>query len=284
MTIPALFERALRSREFQSSFVQRFVRSFPEKHCLCFVHIPKCAGTDLSFHLKVRFPALLTAKVNPLETTQLAFFRAVKDLVLESYLSDCIYIHGHTTLKTYAAWGVARPQDHIFTILRDPIAAMISQVNYVVTRMMAEDGPSPAADAMEWRNHFGVNDRSILRSPADLRRVWRQILRDPGVVPPNNACQYLGEGDRDSAIAAMVKYNVEVTDVPRYRGWLASRWQVRNFTHHNRSRTFMLLDDLDADDIGYIRASTIQDQALYDYVASRLDHCGQTSLRGRELD
>src|SRR5262249_12398368 len=45
---PAQFAgRLLMSREFQSDLIRLLLLAFPEKRRLFFVHIPKCAGTDL---------------------------------------------------------------------------------------------------------------------------------------------------------------------------------------------------------------------------------------------
>ncbi len=101
MPIPQLFEGALSSREFQTSLVSHFIKAYPEKQCLCFIHVPKSAGTDLSAHLSARYPSLLTSALNPADTGPTEFFRSIKDLILESRPYDQIYIHGHTRLGTF---------------------------------------------------------------------------------------------------------------------------------------------------------------------------------------
>src|SRR5690349_20055299 len=107
-SIPDLFERAIRSREFQTGLVERFVKAFPEKNCLSFVHVPKSAGSDLSTHLITRYPSLRTTVIDPGLTDRKAFYQAIKELVLEASTSNAIYIHGHNTLSDYVRWGAAR--------------------------------------------------------------------------------------------------------------------------------------------------------------------------------
>lgn len=281
-SIPDLFERAIRSREFQTSLVARFVAAYPEKKCLSFVHVPKSAGSDLSTHMITRHPSLRTTIIDPGLTERKLFYRSLKELVLECSVSDCVYIHGHNELKTYVEWGVARPQDHVFTIIREPIALVVSQVNYVLTRMRADGSPLPH-DTAGWRKVFNVTDTAILESPQEVRYLAHRILREQGVVPPNNTCHFLGEGDMQSALEAMARYNVEITDLRRYESWLQTRWQVRHQTRMNASKSFMKLDDFDADDLDYMRSITNEDQRLYEHISRRLDATGKLSLRGEEV-
>ncbi|MBS0644377.1 MAG: hypothetical protein JSS43_31310 [Proteobacteria bacterium] len=281
-TIPDLFERAIRSFEFQNNLVERFIAAYPEKRCLSFVHVPKSAGSDLSTHLITRYPSLRTTIIDPGLTGRRAFYQSLKELALEASVSDSIYIHGHNELKTYVKWGVARPQDHVFTTIRDPVSLTVSQVNYVLTRMRSVADPLPH-DTAGWRKLFGVDDPEMLDSPQEVQRLAHRILRDPGVVPPDNTCHFLGHGDRDSAIEAMIEYNVEITDLRRYTAWLKERWEVRHLTRMNASKPFMRLEDFAAEDTDYIHETTRHDKALYDHIAGRLDDTGATSLRGREI-
>jgi hypothetical protein len=48
----------LMSDDFQKNIIALFLRAFPEKRRLIFIHVPKCAGTDLSAHLMERLPFL----------------------------------------------------------------------------------------------------------------------------------------------------------------------------------------------------------------------------------
>ena len=263
--------------------MSRFIAAFPEKKCLSFVHVPKSAGSDLSTHMITRYPSLRTTIIDPGLTDRTRFYRSLKDLVLETSISDYIYIHGHNELRTYVYWGVARPQDHVFTTIRDPIPPIISQVNYVLTRMKADADPLPH-DTAGWRKIFNVSDAPALNSPHEVQRLGRAVLRDKGVVPANNTCHFLGEGDKQSALDALIAHNVEITDLRRYSSWLQSRWDVRKPTRMNASKTFMRLEDFDAEDIDYMHSITGEDQALYEFISGRLDSTGGVSLRGQEVD
>ncbi|MBN8875050.1 MAG: hypothetical protein J0H67_19610 [Rhodospirillales bacterium] len=283
MGIRRLFEVALRSREFRTLFVPRFIAAYPEKRCLSFIHVPKSAGSDLSAHLITRFPSLRTTIIDPDLGSEAAFFAAVKDIVLESAVSEHVYIHGHNTLETYARWGAARPQDHLFTTIREPISLLVSQVNYVLTRMASPETPM-APDTAGWRSIFGVDDPARLEDRGEVLRLAATILRDQGVVPADNTCRFLGDGTAEGAIAAMVRHDVEITDLRRYPLWSQQRWAVRDTsTRANASRPYVRLEDFSPEDRSHMHAITAQDQVLHAYVARRLDATGQASLRGAAL-
>jgi hypothetical protein len=59
------FRAALLSDEFRRNVVQGLLAAFPEKGRNVFIHVPKCAGTDLIFNLVHRFlplPKILEVK------------------------------------------------------------------------------------------------------------------------------------------------------------------------------------------------------------------------------
>jgi len=49
---------ALISPEFQRKIIPLILNAYPEKQRLLFIHVPKCAGTDLRIGLSTRYPAL----------------------------------------------------------------------------------------------------------------------------------------------------------------------------------------------------------------------------------
>ena len=88
------------------------------------------------------------------------FFAAIRDVVLEANVSDSIYVHGHNNLAFYRKWELIRFRDEIFTVLRDPISRVISQVNYVLTRIFSDEVPV-APDTRGWRDEFGIDDNQL---------------------------------------------------------------------------------------------------------------------------
>ena len=170
----ANFIAALSSGEFQSQLAARLVRAFPEKRRLFYVHIPKCAGVELASHLISRYPSINTNLLDPVLTSRPEeLFLAIKHVVLEIAVSDTIFISGHTHLGTYQSWngnGI-RYEDEVFTVVREPIDQIVSQINYVLTRIFTGEGPVPL-DTKGWRVEFGVDDLGIKTSPK-LCSNWR---------------------------------------------------------------------------------------------------------------
>ena len=141
----------LLSDAFQTGLIPLFLRAFPEKRRLIFVHIPKCAGTDLSFHFRACHPSLDRSLTDPEWTPKSAMLRRIARVVAHVRTADSIFVHGHINLADHIAAGIIRPTDRVFTVIRDPLAAAISQINYVLTRF-EEDIVAGALrpDTAEW--------------------------------------------------------------------------------------------------------------------------------------
>jgi hypothetical protein len=231
--------------------------------------------------LITRYPSLRTTIADPELTDVVTFHKNLKNLVLEAGTSEYIYLHGHNHLRTYAEWGAARPQDHVFTTVRDPVDLIISQINYVLTRMASDETPLPH-DTGGWRAEFDVHDVSILESKAEVVRLAQQILRHTGVVPINNTCAFLGNGTSADALERLAIYDVEITDLRRYPQWIRDRWQIHHQTRMNPSRRFVTLADFAPADIEYINSITHEDQLFFRHISDRLDGTGKSSLRGTE--
>jgi len=85
----------LHSPRFQQNILAYVLRAFPEKRRLLFVHIPKCAGSDLSMHLSSRFPSLEQRLVEEGWTEKDQLFHALAEFVREVVFSDSIFLRGH---------------------------------------------------------------------------------------------------------------------------------------------------------------------------------------------
>ena len=282
MTATDAFLAALKSDEFRRNFVPRFLSAFPEKRRLFFVHVPKCAGVDLSSYLISLLPSLKTQVLDPEWATRIEFYNLIKDLVLEIKASDSIYIHGHNTLLTYSEWSVLRFEDEIFTIVREPISRVLSQVNYVLTRIFSDEVPI-APDTQGWRQRFNVDDLAISHSAEQVLKLARRCLYDEEVVEPNVICRYLGSGTYDSAIEQSVIHQLEITDTSRYDEWCWVRWGRREATRRNVSRPYVSLGDFTSDDRAYIASICTEDLKFHRLIIERLEQSGRCSLFGHEL-
>ena len=93
----------LLSDDFQKNLIPLFLKAFPEKKRVIFVHVPKCAGTDLSANLMKRFPFLHQQMTQPNWMKRDDLFRAVSRLVLNVRFFDQIFVTGHNSLVLYIA-------------------------------------------------------------------------------------------------------------------------------------------------------------------------------------
>jgi hypothetical protein len=176
---------------------------------------------------------------------------------------------------------LVRPEDHIFTVVRDPIDIVISAVNYRLTRLMM-DPLGLQTDTRLWLADLGLERFPADATPNELRGFAKQILRTPSVVPDNMLCQMLGSGDSKSSLANIVSSNIEITDLTRYGTWLRERWGAET-ARANRSRPFWTAATLDPEDRTLIEAKITEDRVLYATLMKQLDATGRSFISGQAL-
>jgi hypothetical protein len=137
---------ALMSKEFQSRAVFNFLTAFPEKRRLVFIHIPKCAGSDLTHHLAPRFLSMPHRLTSEAWVSKPELFEALAMAARLVQAAGEIFVSGHIELDAYLRAVGYRPQDRIFTVLRDPLDIALSQANYAVT-LLAKDPEGTRPDA-----------------------------------------------------------------------------------------------------------------------------------------
>jgi hypothetical protein len=246
------------------------------------VHIPKSAGSDLASHLTSRYPTLNTRLSHSDLASHEAFLLSLKHFALEAEHADTIFVTGHNHLATYKSWQVLRHDDRIFSVLRNPLAQVISQLNYVINRIFSDEVPAQP-DTLGWRAEFGIAAGDSLPSHASLIDLAHRILRHPGVVPGNVACFFLGEGTYRSAVEQVATCNVELVELSTYDAWCRSEWGVTRSHHVNASTKFLTEADLSASDLDYAEAMIREDRQLHDALLVALRDAGSSSVRGTAL-
>ena len=273
---------ALASQEFRSNIMNDLLAAFPERKRLLFLHIPRGAGAELSARLMTRYP-FLNSQISWLGwLTPQEFYLAIRQFVLEASTSDTVFVGGHNTIENYRRWRAMRFQDNIFAILREPREMIISQLNYVLTRMFVKATP-PRPDTVGWRKRFGVADIAGPPSRSEAIALARKILQDPGVVVPNTICRYLGDGAAARAIENVVIHAIELTDFHHYDAWCRSRWGIDRRSRSNRSASYVTLEDFAADDRDYMATITAEDAQVYQLAQQAFAKRGGTSITGSEI-
>jgi len=276
--------QCLMSAAFQQEILTLLLHAFPEKRRLLFVHIPKCAGSDLSHHLMTRYPSIDQRMMDEKWTSKDALFATLRDLVPALPLFDSIFARGHIRLSWYLERGLARPIDRLFTIMRHPVEIAVSQANYVMMRMAQDlEIGKTSLDTQQWLVHLGLDE--IPQWPlADLaEHVCHKTLRTREIVIANPLCHWLGGGDAATVLERLATSGAEVTETSRYNRWLRETWGIESATRLNESRKFISQGALNREELDYLNGISAEDAKLFETVQQRLAALGTNSLTGAQL-
>ncbi len=276
----------LLSDEFQTGLLPRLLRAYEDKRRLIFIHIPKCAGTDLSNKLKTRYPWVDYNIMDSDWTTKDAMFRHLSRLATQIRFADSIYLCGHAGLDYYARNQLIRPADQSFTIVRHPSDVILSQVNYVLTCFWLDaEQQEMRPDTAEWLGLIGIDALPPRMTEEFIHHAGMKILQNTDIVKPNSVCFWLG-GDNATAheaLEGMISQDVEVTDTRRYGEWLGQRWQIKSRSRDNSSMKFLTADMLPRQYRDYVTEISREDLKLYRTVEKGITQTGALSVMGRDL-
>lgn len=282
----------LNSDEFQRAIVAGILRAFPEKRRLIFVHVPKCAGSDLLWILSNRFPWIIDSISYPEWTGKDVLFESLRNILRKITASSAITVGGHGPLQSIMSSNIYRGGDDIFTILRNPVERALSSANYSFSLIM-DEANSARPDYREWVSIVGSDRVDKLRKLkvsgknskylAGARDLARELLYSGSVVAPNTMCNFVGRGDAASAIELMALTNIEVTVVTQYERWLLDRWGFDRSIRVNESIKVLRVDNISRRDLEYIESISVEDMRLYRRVSTVIDNCGNSSIRGLDL-
>jgi hypothetical protein len=266
--------------EFRTSLLSRIADSLPGRQRLLFVHIPKCAGTDLEITLGQRHPKLMSWDIEPnrLNAEQLA----ARVAEFMSHPGETIFIGGHLRLKWFLDQQLYRFRDRIFTVVRHPRDIALSYANYVVRRF-ADNPKLTDSDTSTWAKPLGLERFDRDMTAEERAALALRVLRNPAIVPSNVICTYLGDGDFASAIEMMARVDIEISATSRYDAWIGEAWGIKPHEKLNASPRILTWDQLDPADRDRIERTTAEDVRLYERVMERLERAGRNSVTGPEL-
>jgi hypothetical protein len=272
------------SDEFQRSLIPSLLSAYAEKGRLLFVHIPKCAGSDLSKNLRTRYSSLDQRVMDPRWTGKEELFKQLREFVKLTRFSDTIFVHGHIDLNYYLENQLARPSDRLFSIVRDPMEIPVSTVNYVMTRIRQDfERQRLDWDTKEWFEFLGIDAMPRELSDEFAAEMFRRALYNQQIVVPDSMCHWLGGGDAQTVLERLAEHDVEITDTARYNKWLVERWGISSSTHQNESIKFFTLASLNLEDRDYLSEISREDLKLYAALQNGLTKSGRPWVVGREL-
>ena len=281
----ALFKTVLLSGEFRRSIMAGFLKAFPEKIRDIFIHVPKCAGTDLIINLASRqlpLPKLLEVDG---WLTDAEFLLTVGGIARMARHHDRIFAHGHMELGGYVYHAGVRSSDRFFTVIREPLGQMISQANYAIGRLRQDpQGQSP--DTTQILRSLGIDGLPENIGNHELKDLATRALLSPSVAQPNRACTYLGRGNAGTyavAIDRIVVHDVEITTTKHYDRWLLERWGIAASKHHNRSDSILNRNEVQRLYGDALESAIAEDRKLFDVVSWALEQTGKASVTGMEI-
>ena len=236
---------ALMSQEFQTRVIANFLNAFPEKRRRVFVHVPKCAGSDLANHLSRRFLALPHRLTSGLWTSKDELFRQLSDAARSVRGAQEVLVYGHIPLREYVDSVGTRLDDDVFAVIRDPTEIAISQANYAVT-LIVRDPEGRRPDTRRNLDLLGLECLPRDPGPEVLKELALRAFLDKRITQPNLISWYLGAGGRThhDAIRNIIIYDIEITDTKNYNAWLTERWKIESSTRENSSLKFLSRADV----------------------------------------
>ena len=290
----------LSGQEFRASIVRRIVDAYPERPRLCFVRIPRCAGQHFLTLAEAMHPIVPDSlgvwrprdenRFIPALGRLLGRFTLTRTLmVVQSTLAPFVQSNvAASPDPAYAAAGLQwtlnapprRAGDRLFTILRDPRAILVSEVNAIMDALLLppEGDTRPVA---RWRARLPANPATA--DEAGRKHVARHVLRT--LRTRNPICHALADGTTAGALHAARLQDVEMATLDRYEDWIKYTWDVEPGEPANTSTPHLTVSDLAAEDRAHLESLVAEDLAFYDLVVKAYEKIGDLrySVRGREL-
>jgi hypothetical protein len=123
----------------QPGIIEMILKKHPDQRRLIFVHIPKCAGTDLTANLGARYPMIHQTLAVPNWTAPEQLQTAVDAIEHELQNADTVLVGGHNRLQWVIKNNLYRPgKDRLFTVIREPTEIVLSALNYTIGKLVAD--------------------------------------------------------------------------------------------------------------------------------------------------
>jgi hypothetical protein len=260
-------------------FVLNLLASFADKRRIFGIHIPKTAGSHFRVQLEKKYPVIQMQFLENSEQIPENMFSIESSIKT----ADTICVVGHNFLIWFLENDLIRSGDVVVTTVRSPLDLMISHVNYIVTRFLADPSLGDT-DTQEWARLLDITASDLVeiqkRAPIDLSHM---ILKHPLILHRNPICQFLGKGDSASAMDAIIQSDIEITNINIYDFWLKEKFDIISGPRVNVSEKIIHLSQLSDEEINGIDNMVSEDKIVYGKIMRSLQASGSLSIRGNSL-
>lgn len=205
------------SQEFYGHIGRRICDAYPERPRQCFVRLPRCAGEHFLKSVGRSHPALPPSLAGASNTPRPELV-TILGRFLGAFSNSRTILLDNQTLSAFRGTDgrppIQRPGDRLFTILRDPAALVLSQVDSLASRL-ARPSAEDDAETAGWRRRL---------PPGSAADPVRAILAAWPVRNP--ICTALGDGTAEGTAEACRVADLEMTDLDHYALWLRYTWGV----------------------------------------------------------
>jgi hypothetical protein len=232
----------LRSDEFMQKHDIVLQREFPQLTRDIFLHVPKSGGTTIfhAFESDDRFCSLHVFPNPHWFADRLGYLRKTIIRLLNPK-ARYVCLWDHPPAIRFMQNRLKRGWDNAFMILRDPIDASVSWINYVLTQVATN--ASTHGDAASWRRELNVPETADAKDRGAAVRLIPKIVEL--FVPSNAICTMLGrEPSLESALETAAILDLKIIRIEqadeyiRYRG-------ITGYRRMNESVRFVEFSDLD---------------------------------------
>jgi len=286
----------LLGQEFRATLFRRICDAYPERPRQLFVRIPRCAGAHFLHMASARHPLFTNdivewrrndgAELIPRIGRYLGRFTETRTIMatLPSLMPFVTAPAPAEPDGSPFAWALNPPPfrttDRLFTIVREPAAIVLGQVNAILDRLQQEPSNDDAETAA-WRRRF-----TPLPSRDD-NKAWQQIGHRLLRAPPlrNPICHALGDGTAANAVESCRRWNVEICDLALYDSWLKYTWETEAGPPTPSASRILTQQNLGAAASAHLAEIIAEDAAFYGHVVAARAKLSatQTSIRGKDL-